>query len=471
MVVKLVHQKNLKKDNSYRFMSLYDVQPQLRAHEMTFKQYVHTPSRVAQMDFEDVKLAFDLGENDIIFGFSPESLRVLCRSSSNANDFIVAKLNERITSSSNNDFEELERPGYLCKMSDNNFTTKLLRVAKACRRKCYSPSDSSETGYLLYYEARAQGGSAARSLTVPARKNDSYCDDGSAKAGKIYLPVEFYSGQLHVPILISCCGALTINTTTRGRWSEEAPLLISNISGVTSGTTTIQYVGDGLFVSDIETLMAIIREGHKFPLDTDLHLSMSRLLKILRREDGGAAFAAIREQIFRLQECKINLCTTYAPLIEAISAAMPDDPAVEETRLNNIPLSITVNLLGNFADDAKEATTGRLSIKLQGTVRALFGNGLSYWFDEEKYYRLKNSTARRLFFLYFRHINPLPFRLDDLREILGSKAKLNKGLLRTINNAHEEMFAAGLLLSVPRYGVNGARPGVKSFAVAPLLVR
>jgi hypothetical protein len=141
-------------------------------------------------------------------------------------------------------------------------------------------------------------------------------------------------------------------------------------------------------------------------------------------------------------------------------------------------LQVTVSLLGDSSTSTPNKKGCHL-VHIPPNVRALFGKGLSSWFREDAYYGLKNSTARRLYLLYGRHVDPRPFTLPELREYLGMGFERDDKLLKAIEKAHAEMFAKGYLVgaAAPAYstrypktadGLGGGlkRGGQKAFAIA-----
>lgn len=483
---------------------------------MVIKTYNYTHEQVAKMDFDELERAFSLGEDDVIFALSPESLRTICENSHRAKNMLCDKLCMRAARGADDDTVHLDRIGYIRAMTDKAFVAKLAQIVKNELVGPSVPEDEDEAGYAEYAALKsarlkrqiakqelARAALAEKSKSALEEKEtedkkstfpedhereplaksaaETSRDDDSDKESKldedtesppVFMKAKFFSGQLNVSHLISGSRILTFGTGKRQSWSANSPLVVSRISGITANTTTIEYIGEELRPADVEMHAAIMflcanakdEEGEPIPLGRDLNITERALLKALQREDGGAAYLALREQITRLQNSKLIITTTYGRLIQAIAAAMPEDSAAQAA-LQSQKLRLTVSLLGDSTSSATDKQAGILSLTIPRRLRALFGKGLSSWCRSQDYYRLKNQSAKRLFLLYVRHADPLPFTLGDLREFLGSQAGTDDSLRKSINAAHRHMHEQGVLASVPKYKEQAQRLGVKGYKV------
>jgi hypothetical protein len=455
------------------------------------------------MDLDEVKLCFDLGESDVVFGLTPESLRAFCEQSAEAAPFFAAVLGSRLGRSSDDAVMLWDRAGYLVAMTDKQHIAKLLRITKDCLANCYFAEDEAETGYEADRARREDARKANRqaratrpigSPPTPARPaksamstpkpiaasptrsaGDSTLNGGGASEGdedppETFLLSDQFNGQLNISILLTGTGVLTIRTGARQRWTEDSPLTISRISGIERGTTTIQYIGQELHVTDIETYATVIRIGAKdkwgnrVRLGTDVQMGEGALLKTLRRGDARSYYIALREQIARLQNAKMIIRTTYRPLIQAIALAMPEDEDAKKACKTG-ELRVVVSLLGDSTSSAPSGKAGTITIAIPSRARVLFGKGLSTWFKEDEYYRLKKPSSRRLYLLYRRHVNAWGFTREELREYLGSGSSSDNGFQKTLKGAFAEMYETGLIAFVPKYGPSKSRSGIKAYEV------
>jgi hypothetical protein len=376
----------------------------------------------------------------------------------------MTKLTTRACHKIDDNTVKFARPGYLVPLTDREFIKKLSGICKGCIDNVWTPADADEAGY-------------ATMSTAPAEPDAATGGDAIPIEGPVCLKTKLYNGQLNVSHLFCGSQLLSGSRHTRGDYSAKNPLLVNRISGIKAGTTTVTYQGEELRTPDVETWVAIVRLGAELPLGTPLHLREGQMLKALRRSDGDRNYIALRAQLRRLQNAKLTIATKYPKLIDSIAAALPEDVEAQKARQTG-ELQITVSLLGDSSTSTLNKKGCHL-VHIPPNVRALFGKGLSSWFREDAYYGLKNSTARRLYLLYGRHVDPLPFTLPELREYLGMGFERDDKLLKAIEKAHEEMFVKGYLVgaTAPEYnthypktadGLGGGlkRGGQKAFAIA-----
>lgn len=456
------------------------------------KHLIYSPEAVAAMEPIELELCFDFGEDDVVFGFSPESLRAACDADPKTLRMLMTKLTTRVWREIDDDTIKLDRPGYSVPLTDREFVKKLLSISKECFDNVWAPSDAEESGYATYlaeYEHRrarhtkpverveAENADCVAMSAASTEPAAATGDDAIPIRDPVCLKAKLYNGQLNVSHLFCGSQLLSGSRHTRGDYSAKNPLLVTRISGIKTGTTTITYQGEELRTPDVETWVAIVRLGAELPLGTPLHVREGQMLKALRRSDGDRNYIALRAQLRRLQNAKLTIVTKYPRLIDSIAAALPEDVEAQKARQTG-ELQITVSLLGDSSTSTLNKKGCHL-VHIPPNVRALFGKGLSSWFREDAYYGLKNSTARRLYLLYGRHVDPLPFTLPELREYLGMGFERDDKLLKAIEKAHKEMFEKGYLVgaTVPEYnthypktadGLGGGlkRGGQKAFAIA-----
>jgi hypothetical protein len=143
---------------------------------------------------------------------------------------------------------------------------------------------------------------------------------------------------------------------------------------------------------------------------------------------------------------------------------MPEDKGVQEA-LSSGRLEIVIPMLGGSSNGSKEGRRGTIHVTIPKDVRALFGKGLSSWFAEDRYYKLRSPTARRLFLLYGRHKDPWPFTKDELREYLGSTMERDSDFNKILELAFRQLVKTGFFASMPTYIPSERRHGVEAYAV------
>lgn len=369
---------------------------------------------------------------------------------------LAAELATRVCRETDDNTVEFDRPGYLVPLTDREFIKKLSSICKGCLDNVWTPADAEESGYKVY-RAECERRRVRRNksvervwtetvegVTMPAAPDAATGDVATSEGDPMYLKAKLYDGQLYVSLLFCGSQLLSGSRRTRGDYSAKNPLLVTRISGIKTGTTTVTYQGEELRTHDVETWVAIVRLGSKLPLGTPVHLKEGQLLKVLRRTDGHRNYVALRKQLARLQNAKLTIETEHPKLIASMAAALPEDLEAQQA-LKTGKLRITVSQLGDSSTSTPKMCGCHL-VHLPPNVRALFGPGLSSWFREDAYFGLENPTARRLYLLYGRHVEPRPFTLPELREYLGMSLDRDDKLFDAIDAAHKEMYAKGYLV-------------------------
>jgi hypothetical protein len=395
-------------------------------------------------------------------------------------------------------------------LTDQVWFAKMVKICKDCHVGDCFPSDPDESGYAAYEAEQAplrakraarlnakQVAAAARlaakskqqpdlsavdktnwpvdaskststnrsNRSIEEEKNEADKQnesDASEKKSPVFLLAKLYDGQLNISNLFTGSRLISIGLAKRFNWPATQPLVVSKISSFKTGTTVVEYTGEELHVGDIETWATAIRFGAKTPLEDRVPLVEREMLKAMRRGDGGMYYKVLREQITRLQGARLILKTTDMPTIQAIAIAMPEDKGVKEA-IESGRLELVIPLLGGSSNGSEANKPGTVYVTVPKEVRALFGKGLSSWFDDEKYYSLRNPTARRLYLLYLRHVEPWSFTRDELREYLGATVKRDVDLHRTLMSAFRELVSQGIFTKVPEYKPCKNRYGAEAY--------
>lgn len=478
---------------------------------MVAKKYIVSPESLAILDPESIEQHIK-DEPHCLFGFSPDTLRQLCSTSKKMLYLLDQCFSSRFVLASDSPDALFERPGYDRPMSDREWFGKMQAICKDCLIGDAVPTDPDETGFAAYElqvathraerDARlkakqdaAKASLAAKRATMVEHRKTVEADvsspagyvtaevdepgklvkqnatgkqnkhDADETGEQIFFQTQFYGEQLNISNLITGSRLVSIGTDTRKRWESNRPLVVTKISGIETGTTTIQYVGEELHVGDIETWATAIQFGAKSPLESRVPLVESDMLKALHRGDGGPYYKTLREQLRRLQDAKLILLTTHRSTIAAVAAMMPEDGGVQDA-LASGRLEIVIPLLGGSSNGSKEGRRGTIHVTIPKDVRALFGKGLSSWFKADGYYKLRSPTARRLFLLYGRHKDPWPFTKDELREYLGSTMEREGDFTKKLlEPAFRELVNTGYFACTPSYVPSARRHGVEAYAV------
>lgn len=265
--------------------------------------------------------------------------------------------------------------------------------------------------------------------------------NGEAVERELYMPA-VREGYMHLPNVL--CGSAILRTGARAkgrqRWDEKTPLVISRVSGYKAGEVVISYSGEELRPGDIETWNRVLTMSAGTAMGHDVYITPRAMLEGLGgRGTGGNAYAALREELARLQAAIVHIKATDPAFIEQMAELFPNDPSVQNAKKTGF-VEIKTHLLGTTVTDGRTWT-----VEVPKKLRAMFGKKLSSWFDEAAYFSLKSDTARRLFLLYASHVSCWPMKLAELREFLGSSMAADNKFRDQMDAAHDELKAAGLL--------------------------
>lgn len=440
---------------------------------------------LAALSGDELREALEL-DIDFAYAFDPEKLRDVAFERYSTGEMLAELLAAAVDSADS--VTLYTRPGFLRPLTDREWLIKMSAIALASTRAT-KIVDEDETEYPAYFaqqvaqkqrraeaiarrkeleakqsmQTQAEAVAAINTEIAPAVVEESHvtCEAGfdvekdeppdeaeehlteqpDGGEREVYLPA-IRDGYMHLPNLI--VGSGIVKTGAKGkarqRWNEQAPKVISRVSGYKEGEITISYSGEELRPGDIETWSKLLFAAGYQPLGTDVHLSARALLTSLPgRGTGGNAYATLREEVIRLQAAMLHIRATDRDVIAQMADLFPDDPSVVKAKKTGF-VEIRVQLLGASSTDGST-----WSVEVPRKIRTLFGKKLSSWFDETMYYTLKGDTARRLYLLYGAHVNCWPLRLPELREYLGSTMAADNKFRDAMDAAHEELKSKGAI--------------------------
>lgn len=398
----------------------------------------------------------DLADLDAecLLELTPDVLREQCRRSPAVAAKLASALNAYRTGLYHLDQPERSWRGLLDLATPYSYAGTLEDIARALSRcdeeRAYSPQEPGfekrerakrapvRAAHSEGWKPASLVAQAAEEEVVFESEGDVHARKTPAQAEEVYLPA-LEDGQFAAPRMLVGSGLIG-SGHSRVTYGPGNVLELRRFSGFRKGTTVIHYTGESLRVSDFETWMAILARAGKQPLGTRVGFTRAELLADLRRKRGGASDKALTEEILRLRGASIAIATTDERVLAAMQALMPEDKLLQSKRPGEW-VKVHFSMLGAATEDRTS-----WSIEVSRTVRAIFGTGLSCWYDSEKYYALKSSTARRLFLLYMSHAKPWPFTLPELAEFLGLKYGQERDLRAALKKAHEQLVKTGALV-------------------------
>lgn len=329
--------------------------------------------------------------------------------------------------------ELLPREGFFLVMDDSSWSQAMANIATLSIEQSselvryeipaeYLSQDETEDEWQLTYDSEQMELLVANSLyEIKHSVASNECADVKMKEAltdsEAATTFSVRSGYMLLPDLLTKSVLLCAGSKRKKRtvWSQQAPLVLTNVSAALKGVTTIKYCGEELRVSDIETWAQILSiaaaKGAAFGSKTEV--KYSEILRRLHRKSGGKFYSLLKSEISRLCHAHIEV------LVHA-------DSDFSSTR--------TTLLLEHASDGAS------ITVEVPKEVKALFGQRNSSWFDESIYFSLKRPNVRRIYLLYRAKPMGSAYTLKDLHQYLGSSDENMSRFLKSMHSAHEELL-------------------------------
>lgn len=384
-------------------------------------------------------------EPEFVFAYTPDAMRTVCDESNQAARLLVLRMGQILSSTP--DTPAVERPGFVRALSAHEWLRKMITLARGIEMFNY---DADETCYEGLNAAR-QAKNAANEARRASRHSSGIVKEGSPpgpdnaaekKQGHTDEPDAsehflrgFRNGQLQISNIIARCRILCVGARGKGRqhWTEDGPLIVSEVSGFKVGDVVISYVGQELRPKDIVTWSKVLMLAAASPLGTNVTISKVQLLRARGGGDGSNSAKAAGAEIERLHHASFKVDIRCLRTITAIADGCPGDKSIQDAKKTGI-LSLSFHLLG------QTSTSGRLwTIQVEPVVRLLFGKGISSWFDERVYRSINGDFAKRLYLLYYSHPDCYPLTLSELRQYLGSTMAEDSKFQDAADAAHNEL--------------------------------
>lgn len=179
----------------------------------------------------------------------------------------------------------------------------------------------------------------------------------------------------------------------RGGRSYERRVLKASVNGV-----TVRFTGQQLDQSDLDVWLGCLHHLKEFPVGTEVFFTMKGFLKTLGRNSGKSDKEWLRDSLGRLSSCLIEIG--------------------DGTHF------YSGHLINEFYRDEERC---EYTLTLNPKMLAFFSNELWTGLDFEKRKLLKRKAiAKWLHGFYSTHSSPLPYKVETLKNLCGSKAELKE---------------------------------------------
>ncbi len=422
----------------------------------------------------DFRFAF---EPEFIFTYTPDALRGACEQSNMVARLFVLRMGEMLALTP--DTPTVERAGFLRLLSDRDWLQKMIGLARAeeafnydADESCYAELNATRLAKIAAYEAARpsrrvaivakEGGGPDSDKATADKKPEQKAERKEGQAEPEHFLHGFRKGQLQITNFITRCQILRVGARKKGRqqWTDDAPLIVRDVSGFKTGEVVISYSGQELRPQDIVTWSKVLHMAVTSPLGTKVSVSKAKLLSARGGGDSTNSANAAREEIERLQKSYFKVTVRCSRTIAAIAAGSPDDNSIQDAKKTGV-LSMSFHLLG------QTTTSGRLwTIHVEPVVRLLFGKGISSWFDERVYKTIKGEFAKRLYLLYYSHVVCYPLTLTELRKYLGSTMAEDSKFKGAVDAAHRELAKRGAICEGWKLEKSARRYNAVAYVVA-----
>lgn len=187
----------------------------------------------------------------------------------------------------------------------------------------------------------------------------------------------------------------------RGERAYEQRVLKAAVNGI-----TVKFTGQQLDQSDLDVWLGCLQLLRKVPVGTQVYFSMKGFLKSLGKNTGKSDKEWLRDSLTRLSACLIEV----GDGVNFYSGHLINDFYRNEVEFE-YTLTLNPKMLSFFSNES--------------------WTGLD--FDKRKELKGK-SIAKWLHGFYSTHAKPLPYKVETLKTLCGSKAEL-KGFRQTLKRS------------------------------------
>ena len=412
------------------------------------KKYKIQPAEMALLSIDTIEFYLDFDDMRFIWGYSQQLLKSVCEATPHLAPLFAEKLSAMAAAIKSRDDCEFLRPGSGAYFMDKHWLALLAEIAaKVAAKSVQTTAPVAATVEAPVFRRAAAADKAGFVLPtaddVLGKGAEAMAQLSAQKLTDLYLP-SLNIGQFMVPTMLARSGLFAPDGARGARhqaFTTAAPRILSHLSGVRAGQTTIHFVGEELWTSDEEVWTSLLAEAVTTPLGVDVSMRMLDLLNMMpgRGVDGTSPRQRVRSAGTRLMGATLKITTSDPATIATVKACLPNNTAVRDAEKKGF-LELNVKLLEQFA-----SSTDVITFRIGRELRALFGDKLHTWYDREAYYSLPaKGLSRRLFMLYNSHYECMPLTQAELTEFLGIKAKTARNVRIELEAAHTELSKRGM---------------------------
>lgn len=232
--------------------------------------------------------------------------------------------------------------------------------------------------------------------------------------------LEFWSERVRgLPNALARCALFTAGSKKdiRAVYRDEPIVSLQNF--------TVLYTGDELRQDDQDVFLQLVHLARGLPLGTRIEITGNAVLKVLGWGRSKRDYARLRASLKRLKKANVEVNG-------------------DDNRGFIGSLLMTLAWEGQDADDDGEGTSTNWNISLDPKIIALFGTDTYSLIDWETRLRL-TPLAKWLHSFYITHREPMPYKVETLHRLCGSRMRLLKHFRAGLRDALEELKQAGFL--------------------------
>jgi hypothetical protein len=232
--------------------------------------------------------------------------------------------------------------------------------------------------------------------------------------------LEFWSERVRgLPNALARCALFTAGSKrdVRAVFHDEPIVSLQNF--------TVLYSGDELRQDDQDVFLQLVHLARGLPLGSKIEITGNAVLKVLAWGRSKRDYARLRGSLKRLKKANVEVNGS-------------------DNRGFIGSLLMTLAWEGQDADADGEGTSTHWTISLDPKIIALFGSDTYTLIDWETRLKL-TPLAKWLHSFYITHREPMPYKVETLHKLCGSRTKLLKHFKAALKDALDELKQVGFI--------------------------
>lgn len=243
----------------------------------------------------------------------------------------------------------------------------------------------------------------------------------AARNGAVPVQLDFWSERVRgLPNALARCALFTAGSKKdeRAVFRDEPIVSLQSI--------TILYSGDELRQDDQDVFLQLVHLARGLPLGSKIEITGNAVLKVLGWGRSVRDYVRLRASLKRLKKANVEVSgADHRGFIGSLLMTLAWE-GEDESAANG------------------EGTSTHWTISIDPKIIALFGSDAYTLIDWETRLKL-TPLAKWLHSFYITHREPLPYKVETLHKLCGSRTRLLKHFRASLKSALEELREVGFL--------------------------